>query len=231
MKKTRSTATQRSVKGTRRNARQPPAKEPPTGASKVIRTVGRGLLYTVVPGAGLRKVARDRRIEEARQKALLASGRRAKAEILAATPTRKKIKSGDGDAKRIWELSLNVQPTGKQQPFDVTVRHGFALSYSPAVGETLRVIYNPADTSDAMVNPRGPDPAIAAVDATGAQVANVARGTVGAARPRGRKAPAAAPSPQAATRVEQLAKLAELRESGALSDAEFEAQKKTILES
>jgi hypothetical protein len=44
------------------------------------------------------------------------------------------------------------------------------------------------------------------------------------------QAPAAAPAPVATeTTVEQLQKLAQLRDSGVLTDAEFEAQKQKIL--
>jgi hypothetical protein len=198
------------------------------GIGKTLRTVGRRLLYILAPGAGMRKIAAERRAELAREEVLRKAGKKAKAEILEVRRTRMKVTSGSDEKLQVWELRVRVKPS-RGPTFESTARHGFAADHAPADGEIVGVLYDAKDTRTVVVDPhaRGPDPA--ATDAAGPQVAVAGKGRAGARPKSGRKA-AAIPGPHAVDRVEQLAKLAELHGSGALSDDEFAARKKEILE-
>jgi Short C-terminal domain len=103
------------------------------------------------------------------------------------------------------KLTLNVQPEGAES-FDVTKKVTVSRVTLPRVGDPIRVKYYASDPEGLAVQRRTAEDLAAAA------------------------APAVAVAPVApADPLEQLKKLNDLRQEGALSDAEFEAQKAKIL--
>ena len=105
------------------------------------------------------------------------------------------------------KLTLNVQPEGGE-PFDVTKKVTVSRVNLPRVGDPLRVKYYANAPEGLAVQKRTPEDLAAASAAFAA-------------------APAAAAP--ALDPLDQIRKLNDLRQQGALSEAEFEAQKAKIL--
>jgi|SRR5947209_6788608 len=103
------------------------------------------------------------------------------------------------------KLTLNVQPDGAEA-FQVTKKVTVSRVNLPRVGDPLRVKYYAADPDGLKVQKR-----------TAEDLAAAARGAV-----------AQAPAPPADP-LDEIKKLNDLRLEGALTDAEFEAQKAKIL--
>jgi hypothetical protein len=96
---------------------------------------------------------------------LFAEGQKARAEILEASPTDRKVAAGE-DERRIWDLRLRVHPDG-EPAFETTAVHGFRLSpdfeekiergYSfnmiPEGTAEMEVLYDPDDHQQVVVRP------------------------------------------------------------------------------
>jgi hypothetical protein len=106
------------------------------------------------------------------------------------------------------KLTLNVQPQGAE-PFEVTKKVTVSRVNLPRVGDPLRVKYYANAPDGLAVQKRTAEDLAAAAQAFATPPA----------------APAAAPVDP----LDQIRKLNDLRQQGALSDAEFEAQKAKIL--
>jgi hypothetical protein len=103
------------------------------------------------------------------------------------------------------KLALNVRPEGAEA-FDVTKKVTVSRVNLPRVGDPVRVRYYASDPEGLKVQRR------------------TAEDLAAAAAPAVAVAPAASPDP-----LDQIKKLNDLRQAGALSDAEFGAQKAKIL--
>jgi hypothetical protein len=162
------------------------------------------------------------------EKKLREKGRSAPAEILAMRTegrgnSARASWSNDDDLTTSWtlcRLELRVMPPG-EPPFEATVRT--RLNTWKTKGATVPVLYDPDDHDKVVVDyqsdaratmegkPMAEDPELAALEAL--------ENTEGAS------APASAES----DRLDQLKQLADLHERGALTDAEFAAEKQRIL--
>jgi hypothetical protein len=153
------------------------------------------------------------------------------------------------------KLKLRVEPDG-EPPFEATVKQVFNDSYGwhiPQEGWSVTVIYDPSDRSKLIIDletmPVGPgvdrDEALARHEKVMARMqdpasrrrqieqmkANAAAQAQGAAAIQEKMAAAFSQARSVAPVdvADQLTKLADLRDRGALSDAEFEAQKAKLL--
>ncbi len=100
---------------------------------------------------------------------LFAEGQKARAEILEATPTHRKVAAGD-DERRIWDLRLRVHPEG-EPAFETTAVNGFRLSPDfeqkiergdsikmvPEGTAEVEVLFDPLDHRQVVVRPVGDD--------------------------------------------------------------------------
>jgi hypothetical protein len=193
---------------------------------------------------GRRSKRTQRRLEE--------HGRRAPATVLEIAERGMAITHGSdaivGNTELAMKVRLRVEPEGEPS-FEVETKLRFPQLAVPSQGSRLAVIYDPEDHEDIMLDDapgarasvmpglrpdqaesirvaqemavagRSPEEIRAAIDeiraAAGQPPAQVFGGGVGGTNP---------PDP-----VAQLAKLAELRQSGMLDEAEFEAMKARIL--
>jgi hypothetical protein len=162
------------------------------------------------------------------EKKLREHGRAAPAEILAMRTegrgnSARASWSNDDDLTTSWtlcRLELRVMPPG-EPPFEATVRT--RLNTWKTKGATVPVLYDPDDHDKVVVDyesdaratmegkTMGEDPELAALDAL--------------EKAEGASAPAES------DRLDQLKQLADLHERGALTDAEFAAEKQRILSS
>jgi hypothetical protein len=187
---------------------------------------------------------------------LRASGKHAPAEVLEADSSYGITRGNPafvGATNIVWKLKLQVRPEGEPE-FTADVKAEFPQLSSPAKGMTLNVLYDPDDHSKVVVDqsPQGgivtaienmvsKSPAVQANPALGGALENLMHDAL--ADPAGFRermheqaaaginplagafgAPTAPESP-----VDELTKLADLRDRGALTPEEFEAQKKKIL--
>ena len=156
-----------------------------------------------------------------------------------------------------WKLGLRVTPDG-EEPFDAEVKEPYQkMGGGPIVGQTLGVLYDPSDHTRVAIDHSSQGQVIQALSHMSPEM-QAALGSVGGgsaqdlveeamADPKafrekmraGRSGPvvivagqqvpgtpAAAP-PMSPT--DEIAKLADLRDRGALTDAEFQAQKQRVL--
>jgi hypothetical protein len=160
------------------------------------------------------------------------------------------------NTEQMWKLKLRVTPDGAE-PFDVDVEQLWPQVEAPRVGQIVPVVFDPDDHSKVaidrdetaqasavaeMIESRlDPQQAATLRQVTGGSVQDLISEAMAdpqgfAARMR-EKAEAAQASAmaQAGTAavaedpVDKLAKLAELRDKGVVTNEEFEAQKKRIL--
>lgn len=197
---------------------------------------------------------RDKSLE----KQLRDAGKRAPAEVLEAEPAGHGVTAGNpafaAATEVAWKLKLEVQPEGGQ-PFPAEVEAKFSQFSTPAKGLVLSVLYDPDDHSKIVVDQSeegvvetaigtalANNPALAASPMAGS-IENLMREAM--ADPTGfaekMRAQAAAqgggpwvvglgaPASSGDPMIDQLEKLTELRDKGALTPEEFEAQKKRIL--
>lgn len=96
----------------------------------------------------------------------LAEAKRARAEVLSASPTDFSFKDKAGEGRRIWELALRVMPEG-ESAFEATaevawrrmkgieerLERGELLTGVPAETQVLEVAFDPADREQAMAFP------------------------------------------------------------------------------
>jgi Short C-terminal domain len=147
-----------------------------------------------------------------------------------------------GNTELALKTHLRVQPDDEPE-FEVKKRFSFPQLAVPSAGQTVPVIYDPNDHDKIIVDYSPEAQQNAAFQAAGvdpnqigqlmeqaqqlrAQAGQVQGMSPGVGQMPGMapQAPAGQPDP-----VSQLEKLAKLKESGALTDAEFEAEKQKIL--
>jgi len=142
----------------------------------------------------------------------------------------------------VWKVTLRVMPDDKGA-FDAVVQVPFpAREGGPSLGTLIGVLYDPHNPSKVAVDPTAPTESWGAVQATTQQhVVEQALASPGAsifmggrwiqggppAQPPGPAAPPTTDQP--ASLAGELEKLASLRDQGALTEAEFQAQKQKLL--
>lgn len=176
-------------------------------------------------------------------------GKTAVAHILEAKKGRFALSSGGDAAQQVasahinWTLTLQVAPGG-ESPFDAVVKEAYPeMSAGPAVGSALGVLYDPKDHTKVVVDHSTAGTAArvagnlsaasrAAFEQSGGASAEQLlqeRITDPAAFQQRMQARAAATAPAPSDPADQIAKLADLRDRGALTEEEFQAQKKQVL--
>jgi hypothetical protein len=193
---------------------------------------------------------RDKKLEERLRK----EGMRAPAEVLEADSSYG-ITTGNpafvANTEIVWKLKLQVKPEG-EPPFTADVKARFPQLGGPARGGTLSVLYDPQDHSKVVVDQsveghietmaarvaadHPENPALATSIDT---LMHEAMADPAAFREKMREQAAAGLNPlgmpvtsfgaAAPDPADQLTKLADLRDRGALSEEEFAAAKKRIL--
>jgi hypothetical protein len=177
------------------------------------------------------------------RKQLEESGKRANAVVVEIAERGMAVTRGAEGVISNTELALKahlkVQPEDEPE-FEVKRRFSFPQLAVPSAGQTIPVIYDPQDHDKIIVDyspeaqeqaaftAAGVDPnaigqLMAQAQQMQAQAGQVQAGMPGMGQMPG-QAPTAQPDP-----VEQLEKLAKLKESGALTESEFEAEKAKIL--
>ncbi len=144
----------------------------------------------------------------------------------------------------VWKVTMRVMPedTG---PFNATIQVPYPASQGgPSLGSLVSVLYDPRDHSKVAIDPTAPTESWGQVQAAqqnhiveqamsqsagGAAIFTGGRWIQGG--PAAAPASAAAPpsTGQSSSLAGELEKLASLRDSGALTDAEFQAQKAKLL--
>jgi hypothetical protein len=154
-------------------------------------------------------------------------GRRAPAEVLECSVSAT-ISDGSNLAmtvQAVCKLRVRVEPPG-EAPFETEVKQRFGQFAIPSPGTRVEVLYDPEDRGKVVV---------ASDSVTTAQAAGM---PVGELMERAMTDPAgfrdemlghAGAAPEPADPLTQLERLAALRQRGALTDAEFEEQKKRLL--
>jgi hypothetical protein len=176
------------------------------------------------------------------KKQLEEKGQRANATVLEVAEKGTAVTIGADNVVANTELALKVklkvQPENEPE-FEVEERFRFPQMAVPSAGSVVAVIYDPADHSKLMLDDSPEAQQQATLSSAGldpnsiAQMMNQAQqwqaqaGQMQSGQMPG-MAPAA-PAQQQADPVEQLEKLAALKEKGALTEAEFEAEKAKIL--
>ena len=177
-------------------------------------------------------------------------GTRAVAEVLEVGKRGMTVTHGNdaiiANTEVVLKLRLRVDPPSEPS-FEVSTRLRFSQFALPEPGQRLAVIYDPDDHDDLMLDPAAPagvnivsggngmdlGAILGSVQAAQAQagddphaMAELMRQQFGAdvVVTEGATLTPAAPDP-----ISQLERLAELRDKGVLTDAEFEAQKQRIL--
>jgi hypothetical protein len=177
------------------------------------------------------------------RKELQESGTRANATIIEIAEKGMAVTRGAEGVVANTEIALKthlrVQPENEPE-FEVKKRFSYPQMAVPAAGQTVPVLYDPQDhdkiivhysaeaQQDAAFASAGIDPSqIGQLMEQAQQMRAQAAGMQGVGQVPGMTPPA--PAPPQVDSVQQLEKLAKLRESGALTEAEFEAEKAKIL--
>jgi hypothetical protein len=177
------------------------------------------------------------------KKQLEESGTRANATVVEIAEKGMAVTRGAEGVVANTELALKahlrVQPENEPE-FEVKKRFSFPQMAVPSPGQTVPVLYDPQDHDKIIVDytpeaQQGAAFAAAGIDPNQigdlmnqAQQLRAQAGQMpGTGQVPGMTPPA--PAPPQADPVEQLEKLAKLKESGALTEAEFEAEKAKIL--
>jgi Short C-terminal domain len=145
-----------------------------------------------------------------------------------------------GNTELALKAHLRVQPDDEPE-FEVKKRFSFPQLAVPSAGQTVPVIYDPQDHDKIIVDYSPEAQQSAAFSAAGVDPSQIGQLMEQAQQLRGQASqmqggmgqmpgmtPPAPAQPQVDP-VEQLEKLAKLKESGALTEAEFEAEKAKIL--
>jgi hypothetical protein len=180
-------------------------------------------------------------------KQLQENGKRANATVVEIAEKGMAVTRGAEGVVANTELALKahlrVQPDDEPE-FEVKKRFSFPQMAVPAAGQTVPVLYDPQDHDKIIVDytpeaQQGAAFASAGIDPNQigqlmeqaqqmrAQAGQMQGGMPGMGQMPGMTPPA--PAQPQADPVEQLEKLAKLKESGALTEAEFEAEKAKIL--
>ena len=147
-----------------------------------------------------------------------------------------------GNTELALKAHLRVQPDDEPE-FEVKKRFSFPQLAVPSAGQTVPVLYDPQDHDKVIVDYSPEAQSSAAFASAGidpsqigqlmqqAQQMQAQAGQMQAGMPGMGEVPGVAPPPPQpqADPVDQLEKLAKLKESGALTEAEFEAEKAKIL--
>jgi hypothetical protein len=177
------------------------------------------------------------------KKQLEESGKRANATIVEIAEKGMAVTRGAegvvGNTELALKTHLRVQPDDEPE-FEVKKRFSFPQLAVPSAGQTVPVLYDPSDHDKIIVDYSPEAQQSAAFSAAGIdpnqigqlmeqaqQMRTQAAGMQGMGQVPG-MAPQQPAQPQADP-VEQLEKLAKLKESGALTEAEFQAEKQKIL--
>jgi hypothetical protein len=181
------------------------------------------------------------------KKQLEESGKRANATVVEIAEKGMAVTRGAegviGNTELALKAHLRVQPDDEPE-FEVKKRFSFPQLAVPGAGQTIPVLYDPQDHDKIIVDYSPEAQQSAGLAAAGidpgqigqlmqqaqqmqAQAGQMQAGMPGMAQVPG-MTPQAPAQPQADP-VEQLEKLAKLKESGALTEAEFEAEKAKIL--
>jgi hypothetical protein len=132
---------------------------------------------------------------------------------------------------------LRVQPEDEPE-FEVKKRFSFPQMAVPSAGQTVPVLYDPADHDKIIVDYTPEAQQDAALSAAGIDPGEIGQmmaqaqqlqAQAGQVQGMGQMPGMTPPAPPQADPVEQLEKLAKLKESGALTEAEFAAEKAKIL--
>ena len=123
------------------------------------------------------------------------------------------------------KISVSVQPLDGGPPVDLQKTATVSRVEIPRAGDRHPVWYDPSDLKSWVYATPRDDTAKQSLRQAFGEVADTFVGMGG----NGAPAPAAAAAPPAEDPLDRLKKLDELRASGALSDAEFEAQKAKLL--
>jgi hypothetical protein len=176
------------------------------------------------------------------QKKLEENGKRANATVVDIAEKGMAVTSGAegivANTEVMLKTRMKVQPEGEPE-FEVTERFRYPQLAIPSAGSVLPVIYDPEDHDKVMID-RSPEAQQgAALSSAGidpgqlGQLMNQAQQMQAQALQGGMpgmgQVPGATPAQPQADSVEQLEKLAALKEKGVLTDAEFEAEKAKIL--
>jgi hypothetical protein len=180
------------------------------------------------------------------KKQLEENGRRANATVVEIAEKGMAVTRGAegviGNTELLLKAHLRVQPDDEPE-FEVTKRFSFPQLAVPSAGQTIPVLYDSQDHDKIMVDYSPDAQQGAALSAAGidpnslgqlmsqaqqvqAQAAQMQGGMPGFGQVPGMAPQAAQPQ---ADPVEQLEKLAALKEKGALTEAEFEAEKAKVL--
>jgi hypothetical protein len=171
-------------------------------------------------------------------KKLEGSGKRANATVVEIAEKGMSVTSGPegviASTELVLKTRLKVQPDDEPE-FEVTERFRYPQLAVPSPGMVLPVIYDPQDHEKIMIDRSPEAQQQAALSQAGidpgalgqmiSQAQQMQAGMPGTGQMPGMAAPA---QPQD-DHVEQLEKLVALKEKGALTDAEFEAEKAKIL--
>jgi hypothetical protein len=180
------------------------------------------------------------------KKQLEESGTRANATVIEIAERGMAVTRGAEGVVANTELALKahlrVQPENEPE-FEVKKRFSFPQMAVPSAGQTVPVLYDPQDHDKIIVDYTPEAQQGAALSAAGidpgqigqlmeqAQQMQAQAGQMQAGMPGMAQVPGVSPPPAQpqSDPVEQLEKLAKLKESGALTEAEFEAEKAKIL--
>jgi hypothetical protein len=142
-----------------------------------------------------------------------------------------------GNTELALKAHLRVQPDDEPE-FEVKKRFSFPQLAVPTAGQTVPVLYDPGDHDKIVVDYSPEAQQGAAFSAAGIdpnqigqlmEQAQQMRAQAGQMQGMGQVPGMTPPAQPQADPVEQLEKLAKLKESGALTEAEFEAEKAKIL--
>jgi Short C-terminal domain len=181
------------------------------------------------------------------KKELEENGRRATATVVEIAEKGMAVTRGAegviGNTELALKARLRVQPDDEPE-FEVKRRFSFPQLAVPSAGQTVPVLYDPRDHDKLIIDYSPEAQQSAALSAAGvdpsqigqlmqqAQQLQAQAGQMQDGMPDMGQKPGMAQPPPAqpqADPVEQLEKLAKLKESGALTDAEFQAEKAKII--
>jgi hypothetical protein len=176
------------------------------------------------------------------KKELQESGTRANATIIEIAEKGMAVTRGAEGVVANTELALKthlrVQPENEPE-FEVKKRFSFPQMAVPAAGQTVPVLYDPQDHDKIIVDYSPEAQQTAAFSAAGIDPGQIGQLMAQAQQMQAQagqmqggmgQVPGMAPAaPPQADPVAQLEKLAKLKESGALTDAEFAAEKAKII--
>jgi Short C-terminal domain len=174
------------------------------------------------------------------KKELGANGKRANATIVEIAERGMAITRGADNVVANTEIALKthlrVQPDDEPE-FEVKKRFSYPQMAVPSAGQTVPVLYDPADHDKIIVDHTGEAQQNAAFASAGIDPSQIGQLVQQAEQMRAQAAgmgqvPGMTPPAPAQPQVDpvtQLERLAKLKESGALTEAEFEAEKAKII--